>query len=612
MASEPPKPALQLPPPLPGRIAGGIVLPCGKRSSRPSIGAPGSPPGVINPLQQPCDVAAITLSLELPNTQTCLTLTNSSKRAREQELGDVPKDVSDLLKAHAVLYYREGPAAALGSAPSATRSTGPVQADEIRAKASIVPQMQARCGDHPEFSNSKWKEGSTAPKTEADLSISTRGWDPKDILACLWGDGKIVDLWSAQSDSCTFEVSSCGRPAGGDPLTRLSAHVRLVQADEWIVDARFPAGFVIDFTHSRSTTLLAEGKEDRIVSRSSKSQGSVQSESESTTYYRGKSVQYREVDGRIYDPGKRGLSLEADSARYEADRKALSESAADKFKKSSEAAAAIANKNGIGLSVKRNGKEMLDAASWTENIDTFLSVTKSIDLIFYRLLWMVENGLNFGAPVQGKFEYAVLVRLLQGSIGFRLWPEQAKLVQSGTYYVETCKRRWQAAIAVTPALADITVKGTVVAKFIHEWLASVSGSLEFKATGSDRIEANYSCDDGFTSKPYTTTVRMSVKLAVSGTMASYYLSAEGEVAGAIEHVVTIDADNTGILSEHHVVDNGPITLQVIGKRGNKIFEFFSLTDRSAKKWNWPEDGPLVLVKPHALRNEWRNSGRPSY
>jgi hypothetical protein len=565
---------------------------------------------LINPLQSPCDVAAITISLTLPNSQMCLTLANSTKQANPKGLDGVPADVSDLLKKHAVVYYREGPAAALGGAPSATRSIGPVQSADVQGKVSIAPEMKARCGEHPELKNSKWKEGSTVPKTEAELNLSTRQWNLDDILACFWGNGKIADLWGAQSDSCTFDVTSCGRPSGGDPLSSLSAYVELVQADEWIVDARLPAGFVIDFTHSTSTTLLAEGKDDRIVSRSKKSQGTEQWESESTTYYRGDSIQYRKDADRIYDPGKHHKSLEADTARYEESKP---KGAAEVFKKKSDAAANLVNNRGIGLSIKRNGQEMLDATSWTEKIDALLTFTKTTDLIFYRLLWMVENGLNFGAPVEGRFDYSVVVRLLQGSIGFRLWPEKEKLAQSGAYYVETCKRRWQMAIALTPAFADITVKGTVVAKFIHNWLASVAGSLEFRAIGSSRIEANYSSEDGFTSKPFTTTVRMSVKLTVSGTMVSYYLMAEGEVAGAIEHVVTIDADNTGILKEHHVVDNSPVTLQVTGRRGNKILEFFSIKDSSAiKKPIWPEDEPLVLVQRHALRAEWYNAECPSF
>lgn len=599
--------------------AGGTVQQCPLQAKGllPAIPGTTAPlPPDLRACLVPCDVKSV--SLTLADDKTSITVTGTQHRAAAAIAG-VDPELNELLGKYSAVIVQIVPATTIsdkvgnanGQARTAELTTTKGSA---KATASFSAQMKAQCGSHPSFHRTPAHKPEDAkdkdPKVR-DLSVGTQEWTAVNFLKAIFGGTKFSDFIFGQQEDVAFTAGSCGYPAAGDATKTLNGLARLIIADEWVGEFNWGQGFKLEFGAS-----VMHGKDmrdgTRMKSRSTSRESSVKSLDESDSFSavtKDGKLLYGKVERKGGDAPKeytyKGQSLsgsiEADMKRW--DSTALPKNLADSFKEKGDKLKNLTNDGTLSVKLSRNGKSLVDSANLSKLLkDVQETLETALDLI-NRLVWLLENGAKIGIPVTLTFGLKASIVLLVARTYARFWAEKQPPRQAGTYYLAGYRRRFQLGVDLTVATVSITPTITLQAKFLHEWVASITLTVEGKISGSAKI--GYNITDGMTAADFNAVGKfaMSVKGSGEAAAASCYVIVEGQASSGITYVWTGGFDGESMKGQQNKVTSDQLSFQATARYGNKVWDFLGLGS-DEPDWQWPSDGPFVWLDENAISKSW--------
>ncbi|NLR71804.1 hypothetical protein HGI47_13080 [Novosphingobium sp. ERN07] len=600
--------------------AGGTVQACPLRAKAPGATISGGTPPLSPEMRAklvPCDVKSVTLSLS--DTKGSVTVTGAQQQAAAGPVAGIDDEMNDLLRSHAVVIVQIVPATTMsdkvGSGNGQAR-TSELTTTKGSAKSSAVfsAQMKAQCGAHPVFKRTpecKAGDQKDADPKAKELAVGTQEWTAVNFVKAIFGGTKFSDFIFGQQEEVVFSADSCGFPAAGERTKSLSGVARLVIADEWVGEFNWGQGFKLEFGAS-----VMHGKVYRDGTRLSSDSRSVtssvkklESSSSVSTVRKNDELLYGKIESKVggssseitYDGGPFSGSIDADMKRY--DSTALPKSVADSFKAKGDKLKSLTNDGTLSIKLSRNGKSLVDSANLSKMLkDVQETLETGLDLI-NRIVWLLENGAKVGIPVTLTFGLKASVVLLVGRNYARFWAEQTAPKKSGTYYLAGYRRRWQLGVDLTVATVSLTPSITLQAKVLHEWVASLTLTIEGKIAGSAKI--GYNITDGTGAADFNAVGKFSMSVKGSGEAAavSCYIIVEGEASSGITYVWAAGFDGDSMKAQKNTVTSDKLSFQASARYGNKIWDFIGLGS-DEPDWQWPSDGPFVWLEEKAINKSW--------
>ncbi len=613
MASAPPK-AKAAPKPLDTKTkAGGVVQACpfaGKQA------------GALSPELRaklvPCDLKSVTLALT--SDKTNISCTGTTAKASATPLKDVDPEINALLASHSVVIVQVVPATTLSekgpmTGPQSRSGDLTTTKGSAKGKASFSAAMKAQCGEHPGFARSparKARDAKDSDDKSRELAVETQEWTFWNFVKALFGGKKFADFVFGQQSEATFTAKSCAFPASGPPTGSLTAYARLSLADEWQGEFNWGQGFKIDFSGSSM-----HGKDYRdkstMRSKSSKVESSAKklesSRSVSTVSNKKDDMLYGklETSGRAgtadikYDGGPFSGSIEADMKRYGSSE--LPKDVADQFKEKGDKLKDLSKDGSLSVKLSRNGKSLIDSDNLSAALKNVQETLETgLDLV-NRLVWLLENGAKVGIPVTLTFGIKASVALLQAKNYLRFWPEATPPKQAGAYHIAGYRRRFQLGVDMTVVTLSVTPSITLQAKIAHEWIASLTISIEGKFNGSAKV--GYSISDGMGPVDLKAIGKITASVKGSGeaAAASCYIVIDGTASSGITYHWTAEFDGDSLKDSQNRVTSDALTFQASLRYGNKVWDFIGLGSEEPD-WQWPADDPFVWIEKNAINKTW--------
>lgn len=547
---------------------------------------------------KPCDIASITVGLTTRSGG--VTLTGTCPAATVAPLPDVSEELNALLLSKAVVIHY----VVLGT-----------DAKEMVGNATASATMKSSCGAHPVPTRTPVDPKGGSP-TAAKIAVDTTDWELSTVFSGLWGEGSLGDLVCPASDSVAFAFDSCGLPAGGNATTGLSGVAQIAIADQWEGEIRWAEGFQISFSdETKQTTNRKDGTEviEHAYERSVPLMEDV--ETKYVDVAKGKATTY--IEGKVGSEPVRYVkensdSIETDvrdrvSKMVEGDRTGVVAKSYNNIADRLKAATTFLDEElydkGLAAKITRNGEDVLDTDNWGEILSNVQSAVQNGADLIYRLMWAVENAARIGFPFSLILKTELDLRILQGKVKFRAWPEALPVRQAGTYYLADYRRRFEVGVNCTVFDGEFTFTAEAQVKLFHELIAAGTLTFEFKIAGEAGIDFTFANGIAAPDRKMGGKLGGSVKGTGEGAAASFYYKVEGDVSVGINYEFSVAFDGLRMVNPRHKVGNEAVELRATVRRGNKIMDMIGLGSGKAA-WQWPEDGPFVWLEEDELVKTW--------
>jgi hypothetical protein len=570
--------------------ANGAVQPC----TKPMVLTSGSATGANPPPKKPCDVATITLNLT--SDGKTIAKTGSSKQASGPLTG-VGDEINALLAGHAVVIHRAIPSTIMTNQLTAAGTT---VSFPVAGKASASASMKSTCGKHPTITESPEP---SEPAKKGALSVSTTKWEVSDFGQMIFKGKSWRDLFYGDRSKVTYEATSCGAPASGNATTSLKAVAQIAIADEWNITFASSKGIEIKFssnvTHEKENS-YGSGYRGTYNSTTQTLGGSL------TTPGIERSSQIKTSTSQ--DNYNRTQNI-GGGYRLDTDYRSTTQSYEKEFKSKEEFMANGQPKmlsdaqESLTLEIKRNGTTVFSIDEIKESWKKLTEEIKSISDRVARITDLLERGARIAFPMSLSFDLAFALTLLKGSINARIWPDKAKVLQGGTYYIEQRQSQFQVGVSLLVAQLKIDPKIEAQASVVSKYIASIGIVIEGSIGGS--VSVNFNVDTGTTSYIVQAHGRipMSISASATGYAASFYVTAQGSVTSAMNYTWGAEYRPLELSAARHHLTNDQLSCELVVKRGNKIAEYFGFGE--ATEWfKWPKDGPFIWIEAGAMQQSW--------
>jgi len=574
-----------------------------------------APPKWQQPPQKvvPCDLGSIALTLAVEGQS--ITVTGTKPAAARSPPSGIDDKVRHLLENYAAVIHHVMPAVVQGgAAPSRTNQvTGDNNVSKIHGRVTMQETMRANCGHHAEVVRAPELKSDDKANTNLRaylLTIEPKDWSAWDFIKGVFGASDLKEWVYPQRQAVAFEANSCAWPATGPAVGHLSAIVEMMIADEWRIDFRWQQGFAFNFSaSSRHTKDHRDGTEIKKSESSYDSSLTKQASEKSDTLMTQNGVAIYHKAETKSDDGMRSVTYNDTTAKsVERDMVTIkpTESAAlSGLKAAQDEQTRLSLKKGLAFTITRNWTAVLDTDQWGDTIQALSDKINKINDLIFLLVQLLEKGAKAGIPVSITFGLSVNLRLLQGSFGLRIWPQQVPPLQTGTYFISGYTPKFQGMIDLTVFSLTVSPKITFQAKLIHEYVAS--GTIELSASITGSATASLSFSDGVASVTQQSIgrIRMSVTAKGEIMVISFYGNVEATASSGMVWMRGIDFDGNALKLSANQLKSHRLEARVTAKYGNKVMDLFGVgSDEPDYQWPAADEPPFVWLEEDALTTSW--------
>jgi hypothetical protein len=542
----------------------------------------------------PCDLANITITLA--SDSRTITKTGSRKMA-SAPLPGISAQVNGLLADHAVVIHRAIPTAILVNQQEQAEFTPSIP---VVGRARATATMKANCGQHPVIKETPPPDD---PALSGVLSAETTQWEVSDFGKMLFRGKSWHDLFLGDRAAVTFEATTCGAPASGDPVTTLKGVAQVAIADRWEITFVSGKGITLSLAASRHSTRNTQFARGYRGTSNSLTQG-VTASVNSVGYSRSAEV----TASRSHESAKQtqnlggGYRLET-STTTDTTEHSIKTSSTDVFVADGTRKIIADAEDCFVLQIKRNGIEIFNLAEITKDLRKLAEALNEVWLRLSNLKNLFENAAMLAFPMSLKFDLTFELTLLKGSVKARIWPDEVQILEGANYYIEERDSKFEVGLDLLLAKLEVVPKIEALAKVISKHIAGLSIDIEGSVAGA--VSATFAINYNTTSEiiRIDSRIPMSISATATGYAASFYATAQGSIRSAMMYTWRSEYKFLELSRARHSLDNEQLYCELVVKRGNKILEYIGLSE--AKEWfRWPKDGPFIWIEAGAMKQDW--------